>query len=96
MERDRKSYICHYQSGGAEYSCRIDAASPDEAARIMNALPWAPGSGPIGEPKRHHPQVDAAVNYAVAALRHMRQLMSATPADAHSSGQPVRRIVHGG
>jgi len=96
MEPDVKSYICRYQSGGTEYSCRIDAASVEDAARIMNALQWGPGSGPIGMPRRHHPHVEAVANFAVAALRHIRHLMARDETGAREQPPIADRTARSG
>lgn len=85
METDRKPYICRYASAGVEYTCRIDAGSAEEAAAIMNALPWGVESGPIGMPRRLYPHLDGVINYAVSRLEQMRQrLASAGPHEAQS------------
>jgi hypothetical protein len=95
MDEGLKSYLCRYESGGVEHSCRIEASSAEEAAAIMKALPWGEGSGPVGEPRRHHPHLERVASYAAACLRQVRQLMG-RQSTAHDERLPIRQSVNGG
>lgn len=46
------TYQCDYLSNGQRHRCRLTAWSAVAAAETMRRLPWAPGCGPVGEPKR--------------------------------------------
>lgn len=46
------TYQCDYLSNGKRHRCRLKAWSAVAAAETMRRLPWAPGCGPVGEPKR--------------------------------------------
>ncbi|MBX3578853.1 MAG: hypothetical protein KF723_16775 [Rhizobiaceae bacterium] len=90
METGLKSYICQYESGGTVHSCRIEALSAEDALARMRALPWGVGAGPVGLPRRHHPQLERVTSYAVACLRQMRQLMGDHAAGADVGGAELR------
>ena len=95
METDRKPYLCRYSSAGTEYTCRIDARSADEAAAIMNNLPWGIDSGPIGLPRRQYPHLDSVINYAVSCLEQMRQRMARPEPQATRQWVTGSQIING-
>ena len=95
METDRKIFLCRYASAGTEYMCRIDAKSVEEAAAIMNNLPWGVDSGPIGLPRRQYPHLDSVINYAVSCLEQMRQRMSGGETQAPSQWAGASQAVNG-
>jgi hypothetical protein len=59
-------FECRYICDGRIYTCRVRAASAEEAGEKLQQLDWAPGCGPVEAPFRVF-EGDVAVESAVSS-----------------------------